>query len=84
MILTATVGDEIVLGLFTTRRFSDLLFLDEGELRWQQAVSRRVTTIARSDFPDLGPGIAIGTNFGQVDLYDPAGNLLWFAQSIDR
>lgn len=75
--------DEIVLGLFTTRRFSELLFLNDGELEWQQAVSRRVTTIAPTDFPDAGRGFAVGTNFGQVNLYDALGGLRWF-RTVNR
>jgi outer membrane protein assembly factor BamB len=75
--------DEIVLGLFTTRRFSELLYLDEGVLQWQQAVSRRVTTITETEFPNLGHGIAVGTNFGQLNLYDPDGGLVWY-RTVNR
>ncbi|MEZ4516183.1 MAG: PQQ-binding-like beta-propeller repeat protein [Chloroflexota bacterium] len=75
--------DEIVLGVFTARRFSELLFLDEGVLQWDQALSRRITNIVQTNFPGLGSGIAVGTNFGQVNLYNASGELIWY-RTINR
>lgn len=69
---------EIVVGVFTTRRFSELYYLDNGALQWQQAVSRRITQIAKVPFGPTGNAIAVGTNFGQLELYSPDGELLWY------
>ena len=70
--------NEIVVGVFTARRFSELYYIDDGAVQWQQAISRRITSIAKAPF---GPGeqaIAVGTNFGQLELYSPEGVLMWY------
>ena len=72
-------GDqEIVLGLFTPRRFSQLVYIDDGAVRWRQAISRRISALAAAPFDAGAIGIAVGTNFGQIDLYTPGGERLWF------
>ena len=75
--------DEIVLALFTPRRFSELLFLDDGQVLWRKAISRRVSSLARAPFAADRPAIAVGTNFGQLDLYSEAGDLLWY-RTVNR
>ncbi len=76
-------ADEIVLALFTSRRFSELLFLDNDEVLWRKAISRRVSSLARAPFAAGKPAIAVGTNFGQLDLYSPTGDLLWY-RTVNR
>ena len=71
-------ANEIVMGIFTARRFSELYYLDDGIMQWQQAISRRITHIAKAPFGPSGNAIAVGTNFGQLELYSPAGDLLWY------
>ncbi len=70
--------NEIVMGIFTARRFSELYYFDDGIVKWQQPVSRRITNIAKVPFGPSGSAIAVGTNFGQLELYSPAGDLLWY------
>ena len=69
---------EIVLAVFTPRRFSQVLYFDEGALQWRQSISRRITTLAEAPFSADSTAIAVGTNFGQIDLYAPDGERLWF------
>ncbi len=76
--LDADGVQELVLGLFTPRRFSQLLYLKGGVVQWRQAVSRRITTLAAAPFEGQAPAIAVGTNFGQLTLYAPDGRTLWF------
>ncbi len=75
--------DEIVIGLFTPRRFSEIIFLDNYTIAWRQAVSRRITTLTEAPFGPNTRYIAVGTNFGQLDLYSPAGELIWF-RTVNR
>lgn len=75
--------DEIVLGLFTPRRFSEILYLDDGSVQWRQAISRRITALAAAPFIAAGNLIAVGTNFGQLDLYSSTGELVWF-RTVNR
>lgn len=75
--------NEIVLGLFTARRFSELFYIDNGSVQWQQAISRRITDIAKVPFGPTGHSIAVGTNFGQLDIYSPNGDLLWY-RTVNR
>lgn len=76
--------DEIVLGLFTPRRFSEILYLDNGSIQWRQAISRRITALVAAPFnSSTGNLIAVGTNFGQLALYSPAGELAWF-RTVNR
>jgi len=74
---------EIALGLFTPRRFSQLIFLRGGIEQWRQSVSRRITTLALAPFEAGATAIAVGTNFGQLNLYAPDGQLLWF-RTVNR
>ena len=74
---------EVVLGLFTPRRFSQVIFLDNGVVQWRQAISRRITALSEAPFGDDTTGIAVGTNFGQIDLYTPDGQLVWF-RTVNR
>lgn len=86
MIVADLDGDteaEIVLGLFTPRRFSELLYLDNGSVQWRQAISRRITALTVAPFGDTSNLIAVGTNFGQLDLYSPTGELVWF-RTVNR
>lgn len=71
-------AQEIVLGLFTPRRFSQILYIDGDAVRWRQSVSRRISALIEAPFENNRSLIAVGTNFGQVDLYTPAGELVWF------
>lgn len=71
-------AQEIVLGLFTPRRFSQLLFIDEESVRWRQSISRRISALAEVPGESNRSRIAVGTNFGQLDLYSPTGELMWF------
>jgi len=76
-------AEEIALGLFTPRRFSELIFIDDGSVKWRQAVSRRITDLTEVAFDTTQSMIAVGTNFGQLDLYSPDGELLWF-RTVNR
>lgn len=71
-------ANEIVMGVFTARRFSELYYLDDGIVKWQQAISRRITHIAKAPFGPSGNAIAVGTNFGQLELYSSTGDPLWY------
>jgi hypothetical protein len=71
-------AQEIVLGIFTPRRFSQLLFIDNESVRWRQSISRRITALTEAPFVNGSSHIAVGTNFGQVDLYSADGDLVWF------
>lgn len=75
--------DEIVMGLFTPRRFSEIIYLDNYTVGWRQAISRRITTLTEAPFGPNLSYIAIGTNFGQLDLYSPDGALVWF-RTVNR
>ncbi len=74
---------DIVLGLFTPRRFSQLSFVSNGEEQWTQSISRRITSLVEAPFTADESYLAVGTNFGQLDLYDAEGNLLWF-RTVNR
>lgn len=69
---------EIVLALFTPRRFSQLSYIANGEEQWTQSISRRIMALVEAPFTPDRALLAVATNFGQLDLYDPEGNLLWF------
>ena len=74
---------EVALGLFTPRRFSQLIVLRGGVEQWRQSVSRRITTLAAAPFTAGATAIAVGTNFGQLNLYAPNGQILWF-RTVNR
>jgi outer membrane protein assembly factor BamB len=71
-------AEEIILGIFTPRRFSQLLFIDNESVEWRQSISRRITAMTEVPFTNGQSYIAVGTNFGQVDLYSPEGELVWY------
>ena len=60
---------EVVLGVFTPRRFSQLIYLKEGAVQWRQSISRRITALARTEFGAAAGNIAVGTNFGELNLF---------------
>jgi outer membrane protein assembly factor BamB len=70
--------DEVVLAFFSPRRFSQLVYFDQGKEQWNQAISRRITAIAPVSFNGVNKQIAVGTNFGQLDLYEVSGERQWF------
>ena len=76
-------GDEIVIGLFTPRRYSEVQFIDDELIVWRQAVSRRITGLRQVPFGPTGTSIAVATNFGQLELYLPTGELYWF-RTVNR
>ncbi len=76
-------AEEIVMGAFTSRRYSDLIYLDNETLQWRQAISRRITSLEQIAFFSGEDSIAVGTNFGQLNLYSPDGSLLWF-RTVNR
>ena len=41
---------EVVLGVFTPRRFSQIIYLKEGAVQWRQSISRRITALAETGF----------------------------------
>jgi len=74
---------EVVLGVFTPRRFSQIIYLKEGAVQWRQSISRRITALAETGFGAEAGNIAVGTNFGQIDLFTPAGARVWF-RTVNR
>lgn len=70
--------DEIILGYFSPRRFSQLVYFKQGRVQWEQSISRRITALAPVSFDGQTNHIAVGTNFGQLDLYTITGKRLWF------
>ena len=76
--LDADGVQELVLGLFTPRRFSQLIYLKGGVIQWRQSVSRRITALAEAPFDGRTSAIAVGTNFGQLNLYDLEGQIVWY------
>ena len=76
--LDADGAQELVLGLFTPRRFSQLIYLKGGVIQWRQSVSRRITALAEAPFDGRTSAIAVGTNFGQLNLYDLEGQIVWY------
>ena len=74
---------EVVLGVFTPRRFSQLIYLKEGAVQWRQSISRRITALAKTEFGAEVGNIAVGTNFGELDLFTPGGARVWF-RTVNR
>jgi len=74
---------EVVLGVFTPRRFSQLIYLKEGAVQWRQSISRRITALARTEFGAAAGNIAVGTNFGELNLFTPGGTRVWF-RTVNR
>ena len=69
---------EIVVGICHIAPVQPLIYLDDGSIARQQAISRRITSLARVPFGPTGTAIAVGTNFGQVISHAPSGELLWY------
>lgn len=76
-------AQELVLGLFTPRRFSQLIYLKGGVVQWRQSVSRRITALAEAPFDGRTSAIAVGTNFGQLNLYTLTGQIAWY-RTVNR
>ena len=69
---------ELMLALFTPRRFGHIVYLDNEDLRWELSVSGRVTAVSPLAFdPALPPQLAISTNLGHVYLYNANRERLW-------
>ena len=81
--LDADGVQELVLGLFTPRRFSQLIYLKGGVVQWRQSVSRRITALAEAPFDGRASAIAVGTNFGQLNLYNLSGQIAWY-RTVNR
>jgi outer membrane protein assembly factor BamB len=70
-------ADEILLGGFNPRRFSQLALLDAtGRLTWEQSISARLTALTTLTF-DGEPAIAVGTSRGEILLYNGDRQRLW-------
>ncbi|MBE2221677.1 MAG: AAA family ATPase [Anaerolineae bacterium] len=70
-------GDEILLGAFTPRRFSQLLLIDNsGTAMWEHNVSGRITGLATT-YLDDAPYIVVGTNRGELLMYQPNRDRVW-------
>lgn len=72
-------GDiELMLALFTPRRFGHVVYLDNENPRWELSVSGRVTAVSPLTYdPTLPPQLAISTNLGHVYLYNANRERLW-------
>jgi outer membrane protein assembly factor BamB len=79
-IVTDMDGDgrqEILLGSFNPRRFSQLVMLDtEGALVWEQNVSGRLTALTTIQF-NGEEYVAVGTSRGEILVYAHDGRRLW-------
>jgi outer membrane protein assembly factor BamB len=70
-------GDEILLGFFTPRRFSQLMLIDnEGIPLWEHNISGRITGLDTIRLDD-NPHIIVGTNRGELLLYKPNRERVW-------
>ncbi|MFO7679072.1 MAG: PQQ-binding-like beta-propeller repeat protein [Chloroflexota bacterium] len=70
-------GDEILLGRFNPRRFSQLMLIDnQGGLIWEHNLSGRMTALTTISFNDE-PHIAAGTSRGDIFLFDRDNHRLW-------
>lgn len=70
-------GDEILLGFFTPRRFSQLMLIDSnGSLIWEHSLSGRMTALTTIPFNNE-PHIAVGTSRGDIFLFDRNNQRLW-------
>ncbi|MEZ4512588.1 MAG: AAA family ATPase [Chloroflexota bacterium] len=69
---------EMMLALFTPRRFGHVVYLDNEDPRWELSVSGRITAVSPLTFdPALPPQLAISTNLGHVYLYNASRERLW-------
>lgn len=70
---------EIALGIFGSRRFSELILLDEGIEAWRLPLSGRLTGMVDVQFlPGGDRSLAIGTSLGQLYLYNAERERIWF------
>ena len=68
---------EILLGSFNPRRFSQLVMLDDqGRLVWEQNISGRLTALTTVQF-NGAEYVAVGTSRGEILVYDQNGRRLW-------
>ena len=68
---------DIFLGKFNPRRFSQLVRLDtQGNLVWEQNISARLTTLTAIQFNGRHY-IAAGTSRGEILVYNADGQRLW-------
>lgn len=75
--MTQDGRDEILLGSFNPRRFSQLALLNaEGELLWEQNISGRLTTLATVQFNGV-EYVAAGNTRGELLVYDANRQRLW-------
>ncbi len=67
--------DEIALGFFNTRRFSQLILLNgRKQVLWDRPVEGRISAMTAVHFRSTpNSHIAIGTNLGQLVLFDSSG-----------
>jgi hypothetical protein len=81
--------DEILLGLFNPeKRFSELFLLDaSGQSLWEDApaISGHITAVALVPFGVNGAlHIAVGTDWGQLHLYDANRQRPWWPRTLNR
>ncbi len=81
--------DEILLGLFNPeKRFSELFLLDaDGQSLWEDApaISGHITAVALVPFGVNGAlQIAVGTDWGQLHLYDANRQRPWWPRTLNR
>ncbi len=81
--------DEILLGLFNpTKRFSELFLFDaDGRTVWEDApaVSGHITAVTLVPFGDNGAlQIAVGTDWGQLHLYDANRQRPWWPRTLNK
>lgn len=70
-------GDEILLGFFTPRGFSQFSLIDnEGNLLNDRIISGRITDLATIDLQGI-PHIVIGTSRGELLLFGPNQQRIW-------
>ena len=70
-------GDEILLGLFTPRRFSQLMLLNsEGEILWEHNISGRITGLANVQISGI-THMVVATNRGELMLFGPDNRRSW-------
>ena len=69
--------EEILLGSFNPRRFSQLVMLDgDGRPQWEQNISGRLTALTAVNFNGTAY-VAAGTSRGEILVYDQTGRRLW-------
>ncbi len=70
--------DEIVLSVFNSRRFGQLVFIDSGVMLWDLSLSRKVTDLEEVLFREGSqPLFAVSTTSGHVQLFDHLRRRHW-------